>query len=150
MKVRNPCRRRSAMPRSLGFTLIEVMMVVLIIGLLLAVVVPNMWGSVDKARLTMTKQGMSQIATALNMYRMANGHYPSTEQGLEALVSKPSGFPEPKNWGPEPYLSKLPLDSWENEFLYAADDRSFELTSLGQDGADGGEDLNADIHFSEI
>ena len=133
-----------------GFTLIEVMMVVLIIGLLLAVVVPNMWGSVDKARVTMTKQGMHRISTALEMYRMHNTHYPSTEQGLAALVAKPGGFPEPKNWGPEPYLPKLPLDPWDNEFVYAADDRSFEIISLGQDGVEGGDDLNADILFSEI
>ena len=133
-----------------AFTLIEVMMVVLIMGLLLAIVVPNMWGQGEKARMAAAKSGIRNIASALDMYRIDNGHYPSTEQGLDALVSKPSGFPEPKHWGPEPYMRKLPLDPWENEFVYVLDGRSFEIISLGQDGTEGGDDLDADIRFSEI
>lgn len=133
-----------------GFTLIEMMMAVLIIGILLAVIVPNFWGSDDKARIAAAKGGLRSVASALDMYRIDNGHYPSTEQGLQALVSKPSGFPEPKHWGPEPYLRKLPLDPWENEFVYALKGRSFELISLGEDGAEGGEDMHADIRYSDI
>lgn len=139
---------RTALAR--GFTLIEMMMAVLIIGILLAVIVPNFWGSDDKARIAAAKGGLRSVASALDMYRIDNGHYPSTEQGLQALVSKPSGFPEPKHWGPEPYLRKLPLDPWENEFVYALKGRSFELISLGEDGAEGGEDMHADIRYSDI
>ena len=136
--------------RARGFTLIEMMMAVLIIGILLAVIVPNFWGSDDKARIAAAKGGLRSVASALDMYRIDNGHYPSTEQGLQALVTKPSGFPEPKHWGPEPYLRKLPLDPWENEFVYALKGRSFELISLGEDGAEGGEDMHADIRYSDI
>ena len=142
--------RANSLRRERAFTLIEVMMVVLIMGLLLAIVVPNMWGQGEKARMAAAKSGIRNIASALDMYRIDNGHYPSTEQGLEALVSKPSGFPEPKHWGPEPYIRKLPLDPWENEFVYVLDGRSFEIISLGQDGTEGGDDLDADIRFSEI
>ena len=145
------CVANSNAPRKgRAFTLIEVMMVVLIMGLLLAIVVPNMWGQREKANMTAAKIGIRNIADALEIYRVDNGHYPSTEQGLEALVSKPSGFPEPKHWGPEPYIRKLPLDPWENEFVYVLDGRSFEIISLGQDGTEGGDDLDADIRFSEI
>lgn len=145
-----PLAGRVAPRKGRAFTLIEVMMVVLIMGLLLAIVVPNMWGQGEKARMAAAKSGIRNIASALDMYRIDNGHYPSTEQGLEALVSKPSGFPEPKHWGPEPYIRKLPLDPWENEFVYVLDGRSFEIISLGQDGTEGGDDLDADIRFSEI
>ena len=141
---------RGTRRRAGGFTLIEVMMVVLIMGLLLAIVVPNMWGQGEKARQAAAKSGIRNIASALDMYRIDNGHYPSTEQGLQALVSRPSGFPEPKSWGPEPYMRKLPLDPWENEFVYLLEGRSFEIVSLGQDGAEGGEDLAADIRYSQI
>lgn len=148
--TRRACANKAAHQRSGGFTLIEVMMVVLIMGLLLAIVVPNMWGQGEKARQAAAKSGIRNIASALDMYRIDNGHYPSTEQGLQALVSRPSGFPEPKSWGPEPYMRKLPLDPWENEFVYMLEGRSFEIVSLGQDGAEGGEDLAADIRYSQI
>lgn len=140
---------RSGPGRAGGFTLIEVMMVVLIIGVLVAVVVPNLWGSDDKARAAAARSQMHNIAAALDMYRIDNGHYPSTEQGIAALVSKPSGFPEPKHWGPEPYLRKVPLDPWENEYVYTGEGRRFEITSLGKDGEDGGDDVNADLHYSD-
>lgn len=136
--------------RARGFTLIEMMMAVLIIGILLAVIVPNFWGSDDKARTAAAKAGLRSVASALDMYRIDNGQYPSTEQGLQALVSKPSGFPEARHWGPEPYLRKLPMDPWDNEFVYVKKGRSFELISLGADGADGGDEMGADIRYSDI
>lgn len=139
---------RKRAPR--GFTLIEIMMVVIIIGILLAVVVPSVIGVDDRARIEAEKASLRGIAQALELYKLDNRRYPSTEQGLEALVSAPSGFPEAKNWGPDPYLRKLPLDQWDNEYFYLSEGRSFELKSLGADGEEGGEEFDADISYAEI
>lgn len=136
--------------RMRGFTLIEIMMVVIIIGILLAVVVPNVIGVDDRARIEAEKASLRGIAQALELYKLDNRRYPSTEQGLEALVSAPSGFPEAKNWGPDPYLRKVPLDQWDNEYFYLSEGRSFELRSLGADGAEGGEETDADISYADI
>lgn len=133
-----------------GFTLIEIMMVVIIIGILLAVVVPNVIGVDDRARIEAERASLRGIAQALELYKLDNRRYPSTEQGLEALVSAPSGFPEAKNWGPDPYLRKVPLDQWDNEYFYLSEGRSFELKSLGADGAEGGEETDADISYADI
>ena len=136
--------------RSRGFTLIEIMMVVVIIGIVVAILVPNLVGQDDKARVQAELSSQRGIAQALELYKMDNRRYPTTEQGLEALVSKPSGFPEPKNWGPEPYLRKYPLDQWDNEYVYLSDGKRFDLKSTGADGADGGDDVDADISYNEI
>ena len=136
--------------RPVGFTLIEIMMVVVIIGIVVAILVPNLIGQDDKARIQAEQAQLRGIAQALELYKMDNRRYPSTEQGLDALVQKPSGFPEPKGWGPEPYLRKYPLDQWENEYVYSSNGRNFELKSLGADGTDGGEDVDADISYAEI
>ena len=136
--------------RSRGFTLIEIMMVVVIIGIVVAILVPNLVGQDDKARVQAELSSQRGIAQALELYKMDNRRYPTTEQGLEALVSKPSGFPEPKNWGPEPYLRKYPLDQWDNEYVYLSDGKRFDLKSTGADGTDGGDDVDADISYSEI
>ena len=133
-----------------GFTLIEIMMVVVIIGILAAVIVPQFLGRDDEARVTAEKVSMAKIGQALGMYRLDNRHFPSTEQGLEALVNKPTGFPEPKNWGPEPYQRKFPLDQWGNEYIYVNNGRTFELVSLGADGVEGGEEVDADIRYADI
>ena len=136
--------------RQLGMTLIEIMMVVVIIGILVAVIVPNVIGIDDDARMAAARMEIRTIGNALDMYRLKNGQYPSTDQGLEALVSKPSGFPEPRNWGPDPYLRKYPVDQWENEYFYVNDGRSYELKSLGADGAEGGDGVNADISSADL
>ena len=133
-----------------GWTLTENMMVVIIIGILVAVVVPNVVGVGDDARLEAEKASLRGIAQALELYKLDNRHYPSTEQGLEALVSKPTGFPEAKGWGPSPYLRKYPLDQWENEYFYVSEGRTYELKSLGADGAEGGEDVGTDISYADI
>ena len=87
------------------------------------------------------------MAQALDVYRLDNFQYPSSEQGLEALVEKPAGFPEPKNWNPDGYIKKLPTDPWGSPYVYErADGAAFALLSLGADGQEGGEGLNADIH----
>ena len=136
--------------RRRGFTLIEIMMVVVIIGILAAVLVPNLLGSGDEARLHAQKAQLVQIGQALEVYKMDNHRYPTTEQGLEALVSKPSGFPEAKNWGPEPYLRKPPLDQWENDYVYISDGQTFDLKSLGADAAEGGEATDADVSYDDV
>lgn len=133
-----------------GFTLIEIMMVVVIIGILVAVIVPNVIGVDDDARLQAEHASMRGIAQALELYKLDNRHYPSTDQGLAALVEKPSGYPEAKNWGPQPYLRKYPQDQWENEYVYVLSGRTYDLKSLGADGEEGGEDIDADIRYSEM
>ena len=140
----------AAMHRQTGMTLIEIMMVVVIIGILVAVIVPNVIGYDDDARIAAQRMEIRTIGNALDMYRLDNGQYPSTDQGLEALVSKPSGFPEPRNWGPDPYLRKYPMDQWDNEYVYINEGRTYQLMSLGADGAEGGEGVDADIRSADI
>ena len=133
--------------RTRGFTLIEIMMVVVIIGILAALIIPNVVGRDDQARVTAAKSDLNGIANALNMYKLDNFHYPSTDQGLEALVSQPSGFPEAKNWNPNGYLKKAPSDPWGTPYVYISTNDGFELYSLGSDGVEGGERYGADIHY---
>lgn len=133
-----------------GYTLLEILTVVVILGLLLTIVVPNLIGGGDKAKVTVAKADIRSIANVLELYRMDNSHYPSTEQGIRALVEKPSGYPEPRKWGPEPYLRKMPLDPWGFEYVYVSEGVAFEIASLGADGQEGGEGVAADILLSEI
>ena len=100
-----------------------------------------------RARLEAEKSSRRGIAQALGLYKLDNRHYPTTEQGLEALVTKPSGFPEAKNWGPEPYLRKYPLDQYENDYFYLSEGRGFELKALG---VEGGEGAAADVDYADI
>lgn len=133
-----------------GFTLIEVMVVVVILGIMAALVVPNIVGKQDQAMVVAAKSDINALANALDMYRLDNNVYPSTEQGLRALFEKPAGFPEPRNWT-EPYLRKrVQEDPWGNAYQYIATDRSFELYSLGADGQEGGEGFAADIRYEDI
>ena len=141
---------RGVLSRHRGFTLIEIMIVVVIVGILVALVVPNIVGRSDQARRVAVENDLRAIATALDLYRADNGVYPSTDQGLRALVEKPAGYPEPKRWGPEPYLRRLPLDQWDNEFLYISMGRAFELKSLGADGEEGGEEVGEDIAYADL
>lgn len=136
--------------RSKGFTLIEIMMVVIIVGILVAVIVPNVVGRDDVARRVVTENDLRAIGNALDLYRLDNRSYPSTDQGLEALVNKPSGFPEAKNWGPDPYLRRYPQDQWGNDFVYVSDGSSFELRSLAADGEEGGDGDGADIDYAAL
>jgi general secretion pathway protein G len=104
--------------RQKGFTLIEVMVVVAILGLLAAMVVPNLIGRDEEARVNKAKQDISSLENALDLYRLDNFAYPSTDQGLEALVEKPSGSPEPKRYKEGGYIKKLPTDPWGNPYQY--------------------------------
>ncbi|MBU2863290.1 type II secretion system major pseudopilin GspG [Reinekea marina] len=132
------------MKKQTGFTLIELMVVLVILGIIIGLVVPNVTGRGDEARATAAATDIKTIGNALEMYRLHNSHYPGTDQGLEALVSKPSGSPEPKNWR-GPYLKQQPKDPWGNDYGYINDGSVPEIISYGADGAEGGEGVNADI-----
>ena len=133
-----------------GFTLIEVLIVVVILGILGAVVVPNILSRPDTARVQAAQTDLRALSQTLEIYRLDNFQYPSSEQGLESLVDRPSGFPEPKNWNPEGYLKKLPNDPWGSPYLYEKTGSSYSLTSLGADGQEGGEGFDADIRLNDL
>ncbi len=123
-----------------GFTLIEILVVLVILGLLAAIIIPRVTGRVDEAKIDSTKIQMRAIKDALEQYRLDNGRYPTTEQGLRALVEKPQEPPEPKKW--RQYLDKVPTDAWDNEFIYISPsvERPYELRSKGPDGEEDTED----------
>ncbi|WP_295797643.1 type II secretion system major pseudopilin GspG [uncultured Microbulbifer sp.] len=134
-----------------GFTLIEIMVVIVILGVLGAMVVPSILGKTGEARMKAAKSDLRTIETALDMYRMDNFVYPSSEQGLEALLTKPSGFPEAKNWT-QPYLKREAKDPWGNAYQYISPGSSgpYDLFSLGADGKPGGEGEASDLFASEL
>ncbi len=137
--------------KELGFTLIEIMIVVVIIGILGALIVPNIISKPEEARVAAARNDLSAIATALEFYLLDNSTYPSTEQGLEALVTQPSGYPEPRNWNPEGYLSKVYVDPWGEPYLYFSEGtRHFDVYTFGADRKEGGEGFDADIYFSDL
>ena len=127
-----------------GFTLIEIMVVVVILGILAALVVPNILGNVDEARATAAQQDIRAIESALDMFRLDNFRYPSTEEGIEALVTRPVD-PNIKKW--KPYFKKLPNDPWGNPYQYLSPGTQGEIDiySFGADGQPGGEGVNADV-----
>ena len=131
-----------------GLTLIEILVVVAILGMLAALVVPNVIGQGERARVDLARTNMQSIANALDMYRMDNSRYPSTQEGLRALVERPSSA---RNWNPEGYLREVPRDPWGNEYRYISPGSSgpFDLYSLGANGVEGGEGYDAEIHFRE-
>ena len=133
--------------RQQGFTLIEIMVVVVILGILAALVVPQVMSRPDQAKVTVAQGDIKAIAAALDMYRLDNHVYPSTQQGLEALVKKPSGMPAAKHWNKDAYLKRLPVDPWGNPYQYLAPGSQgpFDLYSLGADGKEGGSENAADI-----
>ncbi len=130
-----------------GFTLIEVMIVVVILGILASIIVPKIMGRPDEARAARAKQDIRAIGAALDLYRLDNFTYPSTEQGLEALVTKPSGLAEGTNWKKGGYLDSLPTDPWNKPYLYLQPGAhgDYDLYSFGADGVEGGVDAGADI-----
>lgn len=133
--------------RNAGFTLIEIMVVVVIIGLLAAVIVPRVVGNVDKARVAKAKQDIQALETALTMYKLDNYTYPTSEEGLKALVEKPDD-PNVQNWRQGGYLQHLPNDPWNHPYQYQVPSThggDYDLYSLGADGQPGGDGDNADI-----
>ncbi|MFK7995197.1 MAG: type II secretion system major pseudopilin GspG [Granulosicoccus sp.] len=133
-----------------GFTLIEIMVVVAIIAILGATVVPLIMDRPNEARVVRAKNDIGSYTAALGLYKLDNFNYPSTDQGLEALVEKPTGDPEPGNWKSGGYVQKLNKDPWGRDYLYIAEDGRFEIISLGSDGVEGGEGFNADISSLDV
>ena len=135
-----------------GFTLIEIMVVVVILAVLGALVVPNILDKVDQARATRAKADIRAIQTALDLYRLDNFKYPTTDQGLQALVKQPTD-PTLTNYRSGGYLPSLPKDPWNRQYLYASpatDGHDYEITSLGRDGQPGGDGYDADISSSTL
>lgn len=132
--------------RPQGFTLIEIMVVVVILGILAAIVVPKVMDNPDKARVVTAKQQIRTIETALNMYRLDNFKYPSSDQGLDALVSPPSDS-NVKNYKKDGYMPRLPTDPWGNPFQYLnpGTRSDIDIYSLGADGQAGGDGVDSDI-----
>jgi len=130
-----------------GFTLLEVMVVVVILGILAALVVPKIISRPDEARIIAAKQDIASLLQALKLYRLDNHRYPSSEQGLQALVVQPTGTPVPPNWKAGGYIERLPKDPWGNAYQYLNPGVHGEIDvfSLGADGAPGGEGNDADI-----
>jgi len=133
--------------RQQGFTLIEIMVVVVILGVLAALVVPRVMDNPEKARLIKAKSDILAIENALKMYKLDNYVYPSTDQGLEALVTKPQGAPEPRQWKEGGYLAGLPKDPWGFPYLYLSPGVNGEIDvwSQGADGQPDGTGVNADV-----
>ena len=135
-----------------GFTLIELMVVIVILGILAGLIVPRIMDQPDQARVVKTKMTMESIGTALKQFRIENGFYPTTEQGLSALVEAPTVGRIPKNFPKGGYLSKAPKDAWNQEFIYLSpgEHGDYDIVSLGGDGKEGGEGPDADIKSWEL
>lgn len=138
-----------------GFTLIEIMVVLVILGLLASLIGPNILGRVDDARITKAKNDMQAIETALKMYKLDTGVYPTTEQGLNALIEKPETEPIPNGWKTGGYIEATSIkDPWNNDYIYRSpgeeEGRDYEIISLGADGKEGGEDNDADLKNYEL
>jgi len=139
-------------PSQQGFSFIEVMVVIIILGLLSSIVGVYLFDAAEKAKVDATKTQIRGLETALDLYRLHNSRYPTSEQGLRALLKKPELGVIPKNWN-GPYLrgNNLPRDGWGNKYNYiSSNGRNFEIISLGADGIDGGTDLDADINSTKI
>jgi general secretion pathway protein G len=133
--------------RQQGFTLLEIMVVLVILGLLVALVAPNVLQNQDRAMVEKAKADVALLEQALDMYKLDNFQYPTTNQGLEALVTKPEIDPQPKRYNSNGYIKRLPQDPWGNpyQYLQPGTKKAFDVYSLGADGEMGGEGLAADI-----
>ncbi len=127
--------------RATGFTLLEVMVVVVIIAIMAAAIGPKLLGNIEKASISRAGTDIKSISSQLELYKAENYQYPSTDQGLEALVTKPSGDPAPKNW--RQYLNKTPMDPWENPYKYLSPGShgDFDIYSFGPDGVQSDDDI---------
>lgn len=137
-----------------GFTLIELMVVVVILGILASLIVPKLMGRTDEAKIVKAKVDISAIETGLKLYRLDNGTYPTTEQGLSALIQEPHTEPLPSKWNKNGYIerSQIPKDPWGREYIYLSPGvhKEYDIISYGADGVPGGEDINADINSWEL
>lgn len=136
MKRRNP---------QSGFTLIEILVVVMILGLLISLAAPRLIGRTDDAKVVKARADIAAIEQALSLYKLDSGTFPTSDQGLEALVEEPTSGDAPRNWRDGGYMERVPVDPWDGAYLYAADGQSYVLRSLGADGKEGGDGYDADI-----
>ncbi len=146
-------KKQAGLPRrARGFTLIEIMVVVVIMGILAALVVPKLMGRTDDARIIAARQDISTIMQGLKLYKLDNLRYPTTEQGLQALIAKPTTGPEPRGWKTGGYLERLPNDPWGNpyQFLSPGMKGEVDVFSFGADGQPGGAGPDADIGSWEL
>lgn len=139
-----------------GFTLIEIMVVVFILGLLVTLVAPKIIGRTDQARATKAAADIKGIEEALHLYKLDMGHYPTTSQGLGALIAGAGGTGGAggaavgRSANPDGYLEKMPMDPWGNQYIYVSDGQAFVIKSMGADGAEGGDAKNADIDSRDL
>ena len=142
-----PPYRRARFILARGFTLIEIMVVIAILGIMAAVVVPKLVGHTGTAKIAAVKQDLSNIKQSLILYKLDNHRYPTTEQGLQALVTKPTSGPAANGWKSDGYLEKIPKDPWGNPYQYLCPGvhGEYDVFSYGADGQPGGEGINADI-----
>jgi general secretion pathway protein G len=133
---------------SAGFTLIEIMVVILILGLLATIVVQSLRGATDKAKRTKAQADISELKTALDRYYLDSGSYPTTDQGLQALISAPTSGNIPTNYEQGGYIERIPPDPWGHPYFFQSDGNNYILKSFGADGVEGGEGKNADIDGS--
>jgi len=134
-----------------AFSIVELMVVVIILGLLASVVVPNLIGKSDDAKKQLVKVQMGQLKESLKLFRLDMGRYPTTEEGMSILVKKPQDNDEYENYSSSGYLGgdSIPKDPWNNPYIYVSTGSSIDLISLGADGKEGGEDINKDIKLSD-
>ena len=145
---------RNALTDTKGFTLIELLVVMVILGLLAGIVGPRLFGRTDDARIEAARVQIENLSTALKMYKLDNGVFPTTDQGLQALVSQPQGGDAPRKWREGGYLEKssVPKDPWDNDYIYLSPGvhGSFDIMSYGADRAPGGEGVNKDINSWDV
>jgi len=127
--------------KSAGFTLIEVMVVVVILGILAALIVPKIMSRPEQARMVKVKQDIMAIQSALDLYKLDNGVYPTTDQGLQALVTQPTTPPLPREWKSDGYLQDLPMDPWGEAYQYLNDNEKLRIFSYGPKGKDGNSEI---------
>lgn len=136
--------------KNAGFTLIEVMVVVVILGILAAIIVPKIMSRPEQARIVKVRQDILAIQSALDLYKLDNSFYPSTDQGLQALVSKPTTSPVPRNWKSDGYLQEVPVDPWGEAYQYLNDNEKLRIFSYGPKGKDGNSEIgNWNMNESE-
>lgn len=145
--MKNSLNPKAVVRDRAGLTLVEMIVVLAIIALVAVLIVPNVIGRPDEARVTVAKTDLKTIAAALRIYRLDNGDYPTTEQGLKALVERPTAPPAPRAWASDGYLPEVPTDPWNKPYIYRSPGQSgaFDLMSYGKDGEEGGEGLDADL-----
>lgn len=137
-------KNKTICKKSAGFTLVEVMVVVVILGILAAIIVPKIMSRPEQARMIKAKQDILAIESALDLYKLDNSVYPTTDQGLQALVSKPTSAPIPQNWKSDGYLKKVPMDPWGTAYQYINDDEKPRIFSYGAKGKEGNTEISND------